>query len=128
VQASGMSIVYGRVRPPADAADANRLPAFLMVLGPDGPLGYASGVAIEETNRAESESPSQIAVRAESQSVNLSMTLDVGETAVTKPRPGAVGTGLDFIQMRASYHVSGQVSGKPVDFHAQGSAETFRGH
>ena len=39
VQHEGLSILYGRVFPPADAADPDRVPGFLAVLGPDGPIG-----------------------------------------------------------------------------------------
>ena len=49
VQHEGLSILYGRVFPPADAADASRVPGFMMVLGPDGPLGQATRVTIDET-------------------------------------------------------------------------------
>ena len=49
-RASGLSFVYGRVCPPADAADPTRIPGFLAALGPDGPVGYATDVTIEETS------------------------------------------------------------------------------
>ena len=71
VQGEGLSFVYGRVHPPADAADASRVPAFLMALGPDGPLGYATDVTIDETNRAGTDSPERIVVRGRSDSVQL---------------------------------------------------------
>ena len=51
VQHDGLSILYGRVFPPADAADASRMPGFLMVLGPDGPLAQATRVTIDETEQ-----------------------------------------------------------------------------
>jgi hypothetical protein len=37
------------------------------------------------------------------------------------------GAGLDFLQLRAKYAVSGQAGGRTVNFTAPGSAETFRG-
>ena len=36
VQHGDLSVVYGRLFPPADAADAARIPGFLAVIGPDG--------------------------------------------------------------------------------------------
>ena len=55
------------------------------------------------------------------------MTLDVDQTTATRMRAGGFGAGLDFLQMRAQYKVSGRAGGKDVAFTAQGSAETFRG-
>ena len=52
VQGDGLSFVYGRVYPPADAADGTRLPGFLVALGQEGPVGYATDVTIEETSAA----------------------------------------------------------------------------
>ena len=34
---------------------------------------------------------------------------------------------LDFLQMRASYHVTGRAGDRNLDFTATGAAETFRG-
>ena len=45
VQHGDLSIVYGRVHPPADVADPERIPGFLAAIGPDGPIGYASNRA-----------------------------------------------------------------------------------
>ncbi len=52
VQHGDLSFLYGRVFPPREAADPNRMPGFVGVLGPDGPLGYATDVRITETNDA----------------------------------------------------------------------------
>jgi hypothetical protein len=127
VQNEGLSFVYGRVHPPADAADASRVPAFLMALGPDGPLGYATDVTIDETNRAGTDSPERIVVRGRSESVQLTLDMEIAQTTVTRPRAGSFGAALDFLQLRAQYHVSGRVGDTPFDFRAPGSAETFRG-
>jgi hypothetical protein len=127
VQGEGVSFVYGRVHPPADAADASRVPAFLMALGPDGPLGYATNVTIDETNRAGTDSPERIVVRGRSDALEMTLSLDVEQTTVTKPRAGSFGAALDFLQMRATYHASGRVGSTSIDFSAPGSAETFRG-
>ena len=37
-----LSIVYGRVFPPADAADPKRVPGFMAVLDSNGPAGFAT--------------------------------------------------------------------------------------
>ena len=49
-QQGDLSVIYGRVFPPPEAADPERIPGFVGVLGPDGPLGYATDVRITETN------------------------------------------------------------------------------
>jgi hypothetical protein len=126
VHGDRLAFVYGRIQPPADAVDANRVPAFLMALGPSGPLGYATDVTIVETNAAGSDVPREIAVRARSRSLDVSLDLDVMQTAVTRSRPGALGANLDFLQLRAQYHATGRIGDQPFDFVASGSAETFR--
>ena len=50
VQYGDLSLLYGRIFPPREAADPERLPGFLGVVGPDGPLSYTTNVRIEETN------------------------------------------------------------------------------
>src|ERR1051325_1377222 len=49
-QHDGLSVVYGRVFPPAEASDPARLPGFGGVRGAHGPLGFATNVQIEETS------------------------------------------------------------------------------
>jgi hypothetical protein len=127
VEGSGLSFVYGRVYPPADAADAARLPGFLVALGPDGPVGYATDVAIEETNRESSTEPRRIVVRGLSDSLALTLDIAVDQVTATRMGPGAFGNGMDFLQLRATYHGSGRAGTREIDFTAQGSAETFRG-
>jgi hypothetical protein len=127
VQGEGMSFVYGRVHPPADAADAARLPGFLVALGPDGPLGYATDVAIEENNEPGTTRPRTIVVRGESESVSLTLDIAVEQATSTRMRQGFFGGGMDFLQLRASYRVRGRVGERQIDFTAPGSAETFRG-
>src|SRR6266480_4673776 len=41
-------IVYGRVFPPSSVADPERIPDFLGILGPDGPIGVSTDVSIVE--------------------------------------------------------------------------------
>jgi hypothetical protein len=127
VHSGDLSFVYGRIRPPADAADENRIPAFFIALGPEGPIGYATDVTIEETNAVDSDRPQRIVVDAQGGSVDLTMNLDVVQTEITRALPGPFGGTLDFLQMRAQYHVAGRAGDRSVDFTAPGSAETFRG-
>ena len=43
-----LSIVYGRVFPPSTVADPKRVPGVLVVLDPNGPIGFATDVTIAE--------------------------------------------------------------------------------
>ncbi len=126
VQGPGVSFVYGRVHPPPDAADASRIPAFLMALGPDGPLGYATNVTIEETD-GPGGGPQQILVRGRSASLRVALALAVTQTTITAWSPGREDAGLDFFQLRGPFHVTGRVADRTLDFTAPGSAETFKG-
>lgn len=127
VQHEGLSILYGRVFPPADAADASRIPGFLMVLGPDGPLGQATQVRIDETNDPARDRPARIIVRGESQSLDLRLEIEVDSAIRTPMRDGPLADGLDFLQMRGRYRVSGTAGERQLVFTAPGAAETFRG-
>jgi hypothetical protein len=126
VQGGGLSFVYGRVYPPPDAADASRIPGFLAALGPDGPVGYATDVTIEETSDPATQQPRRIVVRGHGDSLSLTMDLAIEQQTTTKMREGLFGGGLDFLQLRARYVVSGQAGDRAVSFTAPGSAETFR--
>ena len=137
VQHEDLSIIYGRVFPPADAADPERLLVFVGVIGPDGPLGYASSlrggdgeyiVAIRETDDAQGE-PRVVSVTARGGVLDLELRFDVDSRVVTRGTPGSgpLGRSLDFLQMRGTYTVSGTAGGRALDFSAPGSAETFRG-
>ena len=124
VQHEGLSYVYGRVIPPPDAADPSQLPGFLVALGPDGPVGYATRVSIEETDDPVTHRPTRIVITGRSRALDLRMELDVESAEVT--RGGALAAGPDFLQMRAIYHVSGTAGGRRVEFTESGAAETFR--
>ncbi len=124
VQHEGLSYVYGRVIPPVDAADPDRLPGFLVALGPDGPVGYTTRVSIEETDDPATGRPTRIVVTGRGREVDLTMDITV-ESAIVTPG-GALAAGPDFLQMRAQYHVTGRAGGETVDFRAPGAAETFR--
>ena len=127
VQHGDLSLVYGRIHPPADAGDAERIPGFLAAIGPDGPVGYASNVTIEETNEDDTGRPRGIRVTGRGASLDVTMELTIDSTVVTQTRTGFLGGGLDFLQMRANYRVRGRAGDREVDFTAPGSAETFRG-
>ena len=127
VQHEDVSFLYGRVFPPADAADPERLPGFVGALGPDGPLGYATDVRITETNDADGR-PRTITVRALGTAVDLTLRFDVGSAIVSRGTQGPLGSTLDFLQMRGQYTVAGKAGARAFDFTAAGAAETFRGN
>jgi hypothetical protein len=118
-----ISVVYGRVFPPASVADPARIPGFLAVLGRDGPLGFSTRVTIDE-----SPEPGHVDVRAQGTALELSLTFDASDTvrsgmAIAAP---SVGQAMNFLQLSGIYHVSGRVAGRAIEFRARGAAETFR--
>jgi hypothetical protein len=126
VAGDGLSLLYGRIRPPADAADADRIPGFLVALGPDGPLGFATDVAIEEIDHPLSGRPQSIVVEADGDSLRVRLDLSVLDTTDTTSGAWLGSTG-EFLQMQAAYRVTGFLEGRTIDFTATGAAETFRG-
>jgi hypothetical protein len=136
VHAGDLSLLYGRIFPPPDAADPDRLPAFVGVLGQDGPIGYANTlgpgrrttrVTIAETNDGRGQ-PQAISVSARGGELDLQVSFAV-ESTVTTPAGGSGprSSGLDFLQMRGTYTVTGRAGTRQLQFTAPGSAETFRG-
>jgi hypothetical protein len=124
VQHDDISLLYGRVFPPPDAADPSRIPGSLGVLGPDGPLGYARDISITETDD-EHGNPRTILVRGRSADLDVNARFDVEETT----RSGGLvmlRSDLDFLQMRGTYTVTGRIGTRMLSFTAPGSAETFR--
>jgi hypothetical protein len=124
-QQGDLSLIYGRVFPPPDAADPDRIPGFVGALGPDGPLGYATNVTIDEINLPNGQ-PRTITVTGRSPLLDVRMQFDVGSMVMTRMSPGSLSTGLNFLQMRGQYTVTGHAGEREIDFVAQGSAETFR--
>ena len=60
-----LSILYGRVFPPADVADPDRIPGFLGVLGSNGVVGFSSTVSIGENGGSPDDGqPKRIHVHA----------------------------------------------------------------
>ncbi len=126
VQHGDLSFIYGRVFPPPEAADPERMPGFVGALGPQGPIGYATNVRITETNDA-SGRPTGIAIRARGMALELDMRFDVASAEATRMEQGPLVSGLDFLQMRGKYTVKGHAADREISFTAAGSAETFRG-
>jgi hypothetical protein len=138
VQHEDLSIIYGRVFPPPEAADPERLPVFVGVIGPAGPLGYANSlratpgdtsvVTIRETDDARGV-PQQVSVVARSGVLDLELTFQVESRVASQGTPGSgpARGRLDFLQMRGTYTVKGRAGGRALNFSAPGSAETFRG-
>jgi hypothetical protein len=126
VAGGDLSIVYGRVFPPASVADPNRIPGFLGVLGPDGPIAFSTDVSIREDD--ESGKPHRFAVHARGTQLDITLQLDVSESMRTRmslTRGRAVDP-LGFLQLGGVYTVSGRAGGRELNFTARGSAETFR--
>lgn len=118
-----LSIVYGRVFPPADVADADRVPGLLAVLGPDGPIGFSTDVAIDDTGE-----PGHIAIRARGSRLDLQLVF-AGDATIRTPMAltrDRTGTTMDFLQLGGVYRVTGRVGGRAIDFSGRGAAETFR--
>jgi hypothetical protein len=125
VATAELSIIYGRVFPPESVADVDRIPGFLGVLGPNGPLAFSTAVSIED--RAMAAGPRQIVVRARGSRVDLVLTFTAERTERT--RLGVTGesvAALDFLQLSGDYHVKGRVADREVEFRSRGAAETFQ--
>jgi len=121
-----LSIVYGRVFPPASVADTNRVPGALALIGPDGPIAFATNVSIAEAG--DGATPQLITVRARGNDVDLTLKFTVADIvrnrmALTELASGAA---MDFLQLAGTYQVTGHAGGRDVSFTARGSAETFR--
>jgi hypothetical protein len=125
VAGGDVSIVYGRVFPPATVADASRIPGFLGVLGPDGPIAFSTDVSITEEDA--DGRPTLVSIQAHGRQVELSLQLDVAESIGTRMflTRGAEGV-MNFLQLGGVYRVTGKAADRTIDFTARGSAETFR--
>jgi hypothetical protein len=125
-QQGDLSVIYGRVFPPREAADPETIPGFVGALGPDGPLGYSTDVRITETNDDRGQ-PRSIALQARGTSLDLDLTFTVTSSVTTHMAGGPLGSGMDFLQMRGDYEVRGRAGERQIRFTAPGAAETFRG-
>ena len=127
VQQDDLSVLYGRVFPPPEAADPARVQGFVGVLGPDGPLAYGINVTIAETNDERGQ-PRTVLVSARGLDLDLELAFEVESSVTTRTAgSGPLGSGLDFVQLRGNYEVTGRAGGRTLNFTAPGSAETFRG-
>jgi hypothetical protein len=126
-QQGDLSVIYGRVFPPHEAADPETIPGFVGVLGPDGPLGYSTDVRITEENDGRGQ-PKTITVRARGSALDLDLRFDVASAVTTRMAQGPLANGVDFLQMRGQYTVGGKAGSRQINFTAAGAAETFRGN
>lgn len=126
VQDGDLSFIYGRVFPPREAADPERMPGFVGALGPDGPLGYATDVKITEVDD-ENGRPKTVTIRARGTSLDLDIRFDAASSVTTRMSQGPLANGVNFLQMRGQYTVTGRAADRRIQFTAPGAAETFRG-
>jgi len=120
-----VSLVYGRVFPPATVADASRMPGFLAVLGPDGPIAFSTDVSIGEEDQG--GGPTVITVHARGPKVELMLRFYTGESVATRMALTRTAEGaMNFLQLGGEYHVTGTIGDREFNFNARGSAETFR--
>jgi hypothetical protein len=121
-----MSILFGRVFPPPSVADPDRVPGFLGVLGPDGPIAFSTSVVIQE--QGDPAAPRTITIRATGEQLDVQLAFSVEESvrtrmALTRMSSGAA---IDFLQLGGVYRVTGRAGTRGIAFTARGSAETFR--
>jgi hypothetical protein len=126
-QQGDLSVIYGRVFPPREAADPETIPGFVGLIGPDGPLGYSTDVRITEENDERGQ-PKTITVRARGSALEVDLRFDVASAVTTHMAQGPLAKGIDFLQMRGEYTVSGRAGSREIQFRASGAAETFRGN
>jgi len=120
-----LSIVYGRVFPPPSVADPARIPGFLGILGPDGPIGVSTNVSIAERDASGRPQELEISARGPGNEIRLILSVDRAvrtDFALTS----TAGASQNFLQLAGVYRVTGQAGGRRIDFTARGSAETFR--
>jgi hypothetical protein len=124
-----LSVVYGRVFPPPSVADPERIPGFLGILGPDGPLGVSTDVSIVERDAGGRPQEVEITARRAGMSgTDIRLVLSVDRAIRTDfGMMAPAGGSTDFLQLSGVYRVTGQTGGRRIDFTARGAAETFRG-
>ena len=88
-------------------------------------MGFATDVAIDEIGDTGTQ-PRRIVVRARGESIAMTLDIEVDQVTTTRMPLGSFGGGMNFLQLRGTYRVSGEAGGRPIGFTAAGSAETFR--
>jgi hypothetical protein len=126
-QQGDLSVIYGRVFPPPRGGRSPDDPGFVGVLGPDGPLGYSTDVRITEDNDERGQPRPSTSAHAGQRS-DLDLRFDVASAVTTHMAQGPLANGVDFLQMRGQYTVSGRAGSREIKFTAPGAAETFRGN
>jgi len=128
VAAEGLSFIYGRVFPPADVADPDRIPGFLGVLDHTGLVGVATNVQIAEREPDRSPAlagaPSAITVTARSGALDLTLTFSTDRAV--RSLLAMTGGATDFVQMGGTYRVEGHAGSRSIHVTAPGTAETFQ--
>jgi hypothetical protein len=117
-----LSLVYGRVFPPADVADLDRMPGFLGVLDRQGLIGVAINVSIVEERTA--GTPTSVNVTGRGNAIDLHLAFAVDRTVRTERAMS--GGPTDFLQLGGTYRVEGRAGGRSINFTARGAAETFQ--
>ena len=107
-------------------ADPERVPGFLGVLGPNGPIAFSTNVGIEETD--DHGTPRTLTVVARGDQLDVRLALAIEESVRTRMglTKDAGGASMDFLQLGGVYSVSGHAGGRDITFTTRGSAETFR--
>ena len=123
-----LSFVYGRILPPPDVADPDRIPGFLGVLGAKGALGFSTAVSLDETGdeRRRAAAASPFARAGQALDLELVFTIDRSVRTAMAMTAAAPGAPVDFLQLGGEYRVTGKVGERAIDFTARGAAETFR--
>jgi hypothetical protein len=123
-----LSVVYGRVFPPSTVADLEKIPGFLGILGPDGPIGVSTDVSIVERDAGGRPYEVEITARTRNTSgTNIRLVLSVDRAVRTEfAWTSTTDVPRNFLQLAGMYRVTGQAGNRRIDFTARGAAETFR--
>jgi hypothetical protein len=127
-QVSGpdLSFIYGRVFPPSDVADADRIPGFLGVLDHTGLVGVATNVGITEHRPPDDPKATPSAIDIIARGTGLELRVSFATDRSVRTALAMTGGANDFLQLGGTYRVEGRVDGRSVDFTARGAAETFQ--
>jgi hypothetical protein len=128
VAAGGLSFIYGRVFPPSEVADPERIPGFLGVLDRNGLIGVATNVQIVEHKSAREPglagAPAGIDITARGNALDLKLTFSTDRSVRTAL--AMTGGATDFLQLGGTYRIEGRAGGQSIDATARGAAETFQ--